>query len=87
MFTRLIMLCEGKVWSVYIVGLTVRVRFVVYGLQLHEFIELSLSVLQVAYHGSPFKAYEVFITALKAQYLEKGLVLPLLEDQNPAGMG
>jgi len=39
----------------------------------------------VAFHGSPFKAYEVFITALKAQYLEKGLALPQLEDQNPAG--
>ena len=46
---------------------------------------LSFS-LQVAYHGTPFKAYEVFITALKAQYLEKGLVLPQLEDQNPAGI-
>jgi len=44
------------------------------------------NLFQVAYHGSPFKAYEVFITALKAQYLEKGLVLPLLEDQNPAGL-
>jgi len=41
--------------------------------------------IQVAYHGSPFKAYEVFITALKAQLFEKGLVLPQLEDQNPAG--
>ena len=40
---------------------------------------------QVAYHGSPFKAYEVFITALKTQLFEKGLVLPLLEDHNPAG--
>jgi len=39
----------------------------------------------VAYYGSPFKAYEVFITALKAQWFEKGLVLPQLEDQNPAG--
>ena len=42
--------------------------------------------VQVAYHGTPVKAYEVFITALKAQYLEKGLVLPELEDQNPAGI-
>jgi len=40
----------------------------------------------VAYHGSPVKAYEVFIAALKAQLFEKGLVLPLLEDHNPAGM-
>ena len=43
-------------------------------------------LLQVAFHGSPFKAYEVFITALKVQYLEKGLVVPQLEDQNPAGI-
>ena len=27
-------------------------------------------LLQVAYHGNPFKAYEVFITALNAHYLE-----------------
>ena len=40
----------------------------------------------MAYHGSPFKAYEVFITALKAQLFEKGLVIPLLEDHNPAGI-
>ena len=40
----------------------------------------------MAYHGAPAKAYEVFITALKAHYLEKGLVLPELEEQNPAGM-
>jgi len=45
----------------------------------------TYSTLQVAYHGTPFEAYEVFIMALKAQYLEKGLVLPPLEDQNPAG--
>ena len=42
-------------------------------------------IIQVAYHGTPLKAYEVFITALQAQYLEKGLILPQLEDQNPAG--
>ena len=41
---------------------------------------------QVAYHGIPTKAYEVFTTALKARYLEKGFALPELEDQNPAGM-
>ena len=40
---------------------------------------------QVAYHGVPEKAYEVFVTALKAHYLERGLVIPELEDQNPAG--
>ena len=33
----------------------------------------------------PEKAYEVFVTALKAHYLERGLVIPELEDQNPAG--
>jgi len=42
-------------------------------------------IIQVAYHGTPLKTYEVFTTALKAQYLEKGLVLPLVEEQNPAG--
>ena len=42
-------------------------------------------IIQVAYHGTPLKAYEVFTTALKVQYLEKGLVLPLVEEQNPAG--
>ena len=41
---------------------------------------------QVAYHGVPIKAYEVFITALKARYLERGFALPELEDQNPAGV-
>ena len=42
--------------------------------------------LQVAYHAVPTKAYEVFTTALKAWYLEKGFALPELEDQNPAGV-
>ena len=40
----------------------------------------------MAYHGVPTKAYEVFTTALKARYLEKGFALPELEDQNPAGV-
>jgi len=39
----------------------------------------------VAYHGVPDKAYEVFVTALKSRYLEKGLIIPELEDHNPAG--
>ena len=42
--------------------------------------------LQVAYHSVPTKAYEVFTTALKVRYLEKGFALPELEDQNPAGV-
>ena len=46
---------------------------------------LCVVIIQVAYHGTPLKAYEVYTTALKAQYLEKGLVLPLVEKHNPAG--
>ncbi len=41
--------------------------------------------MQVAYHGAPEKAYEVFVNALTARYLEQGLVIPELEDHNPAG--
>ena len=50
-----------------------------------QMVTYELYSLQVAYHGIPIKAYEVFTTALKARYLEKGFALPELEDQNPAG--
>ncbi len=40
---------------------------------------------QVAYHGAPEKSYEVFVSALRARYLEQGLIIPSLEDHNPAG--
>ncbi len=42
--------------------------------------------MQVAYHGAPEKAYEVFVNSLTARYLEQGLVIPELEDHNPAGV-
>ncbi len=41
---------------------------------------------QVAYHGVPDKAYEVFVSALKSRYLEQGINIPELEDHNPAGI-
>ena len=44
-----------------------------------------ISCLQVAYHGVPEKAYEVFVNALQTRYLELGLIIPELEDRNPAG--
>jgi len=40
---------------------------------------------QIAYHGAPEKAYEVFVSALRDRYLDEGLIIPLLEDHNPAG--
>lgn len=45
-----------------------------------------LAHLKVAYHGVPERAYEVFVNALKARYLEMGFIIPELEDHNPAGM-
>lgn len=42
---------------------------------------------QVSYHGAPEKAYEVFVSALTSRYLEQGLIIPSLEDHNPAGEG
>ena len=44
-----------------------------------------MMVSQVAYHGAPEKAYEVFVNALKDHYLGQGLFIPELEDHNPAG--
>ena len=41
---------------------------------------------QVAYHGVPEKAYEVFVSALKTRLLDHHhCVIPELEDHNPAG--
>ncbi len=41
---------------------------------------------QVAYHGAPEKAYEVFVSALRDRYLGNGLIIPSLGDHNPAGV-
>lgn len=49
---------------------------------LHHFLSCDL---QVAYHGAPEKAYEVFVSALRDRYLEQGLLIPSLGDHNPAG--
>jgi hypothetical protein len=38
----------------------------------------------VAYHGVPDKAYEVFVNALRSRYLQQRLIIPDLEDRNPA---
>ena len=46
---------------------------------------LSHRLIQVAYHGVPEKAYEVFVNALHSCYLKQSLVIPDLEDHNPAG--
>ena len=43
------------------------------------------TIEQIAYHGAPERAYEVFVQALKSRYKEKGFVIPQLEDHNPAG--
>ena len=40
---------------------------------------------QVAYHGAPEKAYEVFVNALQRTFLSQELSIPPLEDHNPAG--
>ena len=43
--------------------------------------------MQVAYHDVPDKAYEVFLGAITARYLEQRLVIPsLVEAHNPAGI-
>ena len=42
-------------------------------------------MVQVSYHGVPDRAYEVFVNALTSRYLEQGLIIPSLEDHNPAG--
>ena len=45
----------------------------------------TIIVAQIAYHGAPERAYEVFVQALRTSYNTKGFVLPQLEDHNPAG--
>ena len=46
-----------------------------------------LTHYQVAYHGTPKKAYEVFVNALQSNLLSQGVPIPQLEDRNPAGGG
>ena len=48
-------------------------------------ISMLLSI-QVAYHGVPEKAYEVFVNALQSTFLSQGVDIPPVEDHNPAGM-
>ena len=48
-------------------------------------ITCNLLNLKIAYHGVPEKAYEVFVVALHSHYLKQNLVIPGLEDHNPAG--
>ena len=47
---------------------------------------LYYTVNQVAYQGVPEKAYEVFVNSLHSCYLKQSLVIPDLEDHNPAGI-
>ena len=79
MFHRLVLLSEGKVYP----NLDAMQLFFFFSSLF--FICDKLFYQQVAYHGVPEKAYEVFVTALKTHCLKKGLVIPELEDQNPAG--
>ena len=54
--------------------------------QLHHITSIHQPIiLQVAYHGIPEKAYEVFVNTLTTRFLDQGLVIPELEDHNPAG--
>lgn len=41
--------------------------------------------VQVSYHDVPAKAYETFVFALTSRFLKQNRVIPLLNDQNPAG--
>ena len=52
----------------------------------HEKQTLPDHATQVAYHGVPDKAYEVFVNALRSRYLQQRLIIPDLEDRNPAGL-
>ena len=52
---------------------------------MHDRFSMFLSI-QVAYHGVPEKAYEVFVNALQSTCLSQGVDIPPLEDHNPAGM-
>ena len=44
-----------------------------------------LSDGKVAYHGVPKNAYAFFVEALMSSFLRKNLILPQIEEQNPAG--
>ena len=46
---------------------------------------ILLSDGNVAYHGVPQKAYSFFVEALMSEFLKRGLILPQLEEHNPAG--
>ena len=46
---------------------------------------ILLSEGKVAYHGVPQKAYGFFVEALMNKFLNRGLILPQLEEHNPAG--
>ena len=46
---------------------------------------ILLSDGKVAYHGVPQKAYSFFVEALMNKYLNRGLLMPQLEEHNPAG--
>ena len=50
-------------------------------------LHLSLPLCQVAYHGAPQNAYAVFVEALQSKLITKMLLIPELEDKNPAGEG
>ena len=41
--------------------------------------------MQVAYHGAPENAYAVFVEALRSRLITKNMLIPELEDKNPAG--
>uniref|UniRef100_A0A1X7T779 Uncharacterized protein n=1 Tax=Amphimedon queenslandica TaxID=400682 RepID=A0A1X7T779_AMPQE len=45
---------------------------------------ILLSDGKVAYHGVPQKAYSFFVEALMNKYLNRGLLMPQLEEHNPA---
>ena len=46
---------------------------------------ILLSDGNVAYHGVPQKVYSFFVEALMNKFLKRGLILPQLEEHNPAG--
>ena len=50
-------------------------------------LHLSLPHCQVAYHGAPQNAYAVFVEALRSKLITKMMLIPELEDKNPAGEG
>ena len=52
----------------------------------NTYITHCIAIPQVAYHGVPEKAYEVFVNALQSTFLSQGVDIPPLEDHNPAGI-